>query len=120
MSAATLVITYLSAFYSGDFEKAGKVMSDDFHFKGPFVETASKEAFFASAARLAPITKDYRLLRQWMDGEEICSIYEVQLETPVGKGWVVMAEWHTIRHGKLASARLMLDTDAFRKLVPSK
>lgn len=120
MSAAALVNTYLDAFYAGDFGKAGTLVSDDFHFKGPFVEATNKEAFFASAARLALIAKGHRLLRQWEDGGEVSSIYEVNLETPAGKGWVAMSEWHTVRHGKLVSARLILDTAAFRALVPPK
>jgi ketosteroid isomerase-like protein len=120
MSAAKLVNEYLRAFYSGDFGKAGALVSDNFTFKGPFVEAANKEAFFASAAPLAPIVKGHRLLRQWEDGDEVSSIYEVNLETQVGKGSVTMSEWHAVCEGKLISGRVILDTAAFRALVPPK
>jgi predicted SnoaL-like aldol condensation-catalyzing enzyme len=120
MSAAKLVNEYLQAFYSGDFGRAGALVSDDFHFKGPFVEVANKEAFFSSAARLAPIVKGHRLLRQWEDGDEVSSVYEVNLETPAGSGAVTMSEWHAVRHAKLISGRIIFDTAAFRALVPPK
>jgi len=118
MTASRLVVNdYLAAFYAGDFARAEAFVADDFHFKGPFVETLSKEAYFASAARLALIAKGHRMLHQWQDGDEICSVYDVDLETPAAKGSVIMSEWHTVRNGKLASSRLILDTAAFRALV---
>jgi hypothetical protein len=120
MSTATLVNEYLNAFYSGDFDTAKALVADDFHFKGPFVEAANKEAYFSSAGRLAPIVRGHRLLRQWETGEDVCSWYEVKLETPEGVGSVLMSEWHTARHGKLVAGRLVLDTAAFRALVPPR
>lgn len=82
------------------------------------MEATSKDSYFASAAGLAPIVRGHRLLRQWEDGEDVCSIYEVNLETPAGMGAVLMSEWHTARQGKLASSRLILDTAPFRALMP--
>lgn len=120
MSVDQIVNEYLQAFYSGYFDEARALVSDDFHFKGPFVEAADKEAFFSSAARLAEIVKGHRLLRQWVDGIEVSSIFEVNLQTPVARGSVTMSEWHTVRNGKLISGRVILDTAAFRALVPAQ
>lgn len=119
-SAVTLVNEYLDAFYSGDFAKARELVSDDFHFKGPFAEATNKEAYFSSAAPLAAIAKGHRLLRQWADGDEVCSIHDVDLETPVGKGLVTMCEWHKAESGKLVFGRVILDTAAFRALAPAR
>jgi hypothetical protein len=118
MSHTALVNRYLAAFYSGDFSAARKLVADDFHFKGPFVEATDRETYFASAARLAPVVKGHRLLRQWEENNEVCSIYEVSLETPAGKGTVTMSEWHTIENGQLRSGHVILDTAAFRALMP--
>jgi ketosteroid isomerase-like protein len=118
MTATKLVNEYLSAFYSGDFETAGAVLADDFHFMGPFIEATSKDSYLSSAARLATIVRGHHRLRQWQDAQEVCSIYEVCLETSVGAGTVFMSEWHTVREGKLASSRLVFDTAAFRALMP--
>ena len=118
MSPATLVNRYLTAFYSGDFSTARELVADGFHFKGPFVEASNKEAYFSSAARLAPVVKGPKLLRQWQEGSEVCSIYDVILETSAGKGTVTMSEWHTTQNGQLRSGRVILDTAAFRALMP--
>lgn len=118
MSPAALVNRYLTAFYSGDFHTARGLLADNFHFKGPFVEASDKEAYFSSAARLASVVKGHKLLRQWQEGNEVCSIYDVNLETPAGRGTVTMSEWHTAENDRLCSGRVILDTAAFRALMP--
>ena len=114
-----VVNAYLEAFWSGDFEQARRLVVDDFSFQGPLAQADDKETFFASAAPLVPIVRGYRPLRQWAEGDEVCTVYECQLETPVGAGCVLMSEWNTMRDGRVAAARLMFDTAAFRALLPS-
>ena len=118
MSPAILVNRYLTAFYSGDFPTARELVAANFHFKGPFVEASNKEAYFSSAALLAPVVKGHKLLQQWQEGNEVCSIFDVKLETPAGNGTITMSEWHTIENDQLHSGRVILDTAAFRALIP--
>jgi ketosteroid isomerase-like protein len=118
-SAAQVVNEYLAAFWSGDFDKARSLVADDFSFRGPLAQADNKETFFASAAPLAPIVRGYRLVRQWEEGDDVCTVYECKLETPVGTGSVPISEWNTVRSGRVAAARLMFDTAAFRALMPS-
>lgn len=111
---------YLQAFYSGDFDRASSVVADDFSFEGPFLVVQGKDAFFAGAEGLRPIVRGHRLLHQWEDGRDVCSVYEAQIETPVGNGPVLMSEWHTVCDGLLTSGRVVFDTAAFRALVPQR
>lgn len=85
MSALSIVNQYLDAFYSGDFDRAKPLVANDFHFQGPFVEATDKETFFKSAIPLAQIARGHLLLRQWAESDEVCSIFDVKLETPAGK-----------------------------------
>ena len=117
MSPAALVNEYLSAFYSGDFATARKFVADDYRFKGPFVEAVNKDQYFASAAGLASVVKGHKMLQQWEHGAEVCSIYDVCIQTPTGEGAVTMSEWHTANGGQLQSSRLVLDTAIFRALM---
>ena len=118
MTNVQLVNDYLAAFYAGDFDRAQALVADDFRFKGPFVEAASKQAFFDSAARLKPIVRGFDLLRQWCDGADVCSIFDLRLQTPVGSGSVTLCEWLTVRDSLLRTGRVILDTAPFRALVP--
>ncbi len=110
---------YLSAFTSGDMEAAQSLIADDFSFAGPMLQVTGKEEFFAGASQLLPIMRGYRMLRQWEDGDEVCSIYEFKIETPAAAGAIVMTEWCKVREGRLASSRLVFDTAAFNKLMPA-
>jgi ketosteroid isomerase-like protein len=119
-SASAIATRYLTAFYSGDFDAARSVVAEDFSFCGPFLRVDSREAFFDGARGLGPIVRGHRLQRQWEDGPDVCSVYEVDLETPAGTGSILMSEWHTIRDGQLASGRVVFDTAEFRALVPQR
>lgn len=115
--ASQVVNEYLTAFTSGDFARARTLVADDFSFQGPFIQSDNKEAFFAGAAGLLPIVRGHRLQRQWEDGDDVCSVYELNVETPAGAGSVLMMEWHTVLQGTVRTAQLVFDTAAFRALV---
>jgi hypothetical protein len=110
---------YLTAFCSGDFNTARTLVSEDFDFEGPFTKVRGRDAFFESAAPLQPLLRGLEVMRKWVDGDESCWIYELKLETPVGAGGVVMADWLTTRNGAVAKERLVFDAAAFAALMPS-
>jgi hypothetical protein len=114
------VATYLDAFYVGDFKRAASVLAEDFDFEGPFLKVTGREAYLAGAEGLRQIVGGHRLVRQWVDGDEVSTLYEVALRTPVGEGSVLMSEWHRVRAGRIGSGRVVFDTADFRSLVPAK
>ena len=123
--AGAVVTEYLTAFYTGDFDRAQAVVAPDFSFRGPFLQVQGRDAFFAGAQGLQPIVRGHRLLHQWVDpgvddvdNAEVCSIYDVTLETAAGAGSVPMSEWHTVRGGRLTAALVVFDAAAFRALLP--
>jgi ketosteroid isomerase-like protein len=115
--AAKVVNEYLNAFYTGDVARAQAVVAGDFSFKGPFVTTEGRSEFFESAARLTALVRGHRLLRQWTDGDDVASVFELKLAGPRGSGTVLMSEWHTVRGDELARGSCLFDSAAFRALV---
>ncbi len=63
-SAWEVVDRYLAAFYSGDFDAARNLVTDDLSFRGPFVQVEGADAFFASAQPLRQIVQGHRTVRQ--------------------------------------------------------
>jgi len=114
------VNSYLRAFYSGDFAIAETMVAHEFSFEGPFIKAQSKNEFFESANGLRAIVRGHRTLRQWADGNDVCTIYDAALETPLGSGSVTMCEWHHVRDGQLMSGRVFFDSAAFRSLMPAR
>jgi hypothetical protein len=75
-------------------------------------QSEGKAAFLEGSAPLGPIMRGAEIHRQWEDGDQACSFHDVKIETPAGAGSIPMAQWNTVRHGKLACARLLFNTAA--------
>ncbi|MGW3964238.1 nuclear transport factor 2 family protein [Amycolatopsis sp. NPDC005003] len=112
MSNAEIFRTYLTRFTSGDREGAAELLTEDFRFHGPMLQSEGKAGFLEGSAGLCPIMRGADLQRQWEDGDDVCSIYDFKIETATGVVSIPMAEWTTFRDGKLAAARLLFDTAA--------
>ena len=119
MSADEVFRAYLDRFSSGDIDGAAELLSDDFKFHGPMLQAEGKAAFLEGASSLGPIVRGNQMLRQWVDDEQVCSVYDFKIETPAGAGSITMAEWVTVRDGKLESARVIFDTAAMAALMPA-
>jgi ketosteroid isomerase-like protein len=110
---AGVVTEFLTAFFSGEIERARSLVADDFAFRAPLVEAAAtKDAYFAGAAEKMQFVRRFRILRQWHDAQagEVSSVYELDVETPSGAASILMSEWHTVRDGRLTSTVMVFDT----------
>ena len=119
MNNSEIYEAYLGAVLSGDHETAAKYLAEDFTFKGPMMAANSREEFFANLSpQLAVMTRGYNILQQFEKDDELCAIFEYNIETPVDKGAVYMVEWVKLHDGQLTSARLVFDTAQFMALMP--
>jgi ketosteroid isomerase-like protein len=114
-----VVATYLDAFYSGDLETAASLLAEDFCFQGPTRQIEGKQAFLDRAEGVRSMLRGDHRVRQWVDGNEICTLHEAKLVTSIGEGSVLVSEWHSVRDGQLVSGQSVFDTTAFRALVPA-
>ena len=118
MSNADIFRTYLERFASGDVAGAGELLVEEFAFDGPILQAKGKAEFLAGSATAAAMARGCTLHRQWADGDDVCTVYDFNIETPAGAGAIPMAEWSVIRGGKLVSSRLLFDTAAMAALMP--
>jgi ketosteroid isomerase-like protein len=119
MSSAEVFREYLDRFTRGDLAGASELLDEDFSFQGPMLRAEGREAFLEGASGLRPIVRGNQMLRQWEDGDEVCSVYEFKVETPVGAGSIPMTEWARVRDGKLVSARVIFDSAQMSALMPA-
>jgi hypothetical protein len=120
MTPADVFKEYLERFSSGDATGAAQLLSDDFTFQGPMLQANGKAEFLAGAAQLGPIVRGCELHHQFVDGDQVCSIYDFKIETPAGAGAIPMAEWSIINDGKLVWSRVLFDTAAMTALMPAE
>jgi ketosteroid isomerase-like protein len=118
MTNADLFRTYLEHFSGGDVDGAAELLSEDFTFSGPILQSKGKAEFLSGSAAAAAMGRGCVIHHQWTDGDSVCSVYDFKVETPVGAGSIPMAEWSVIRGGKLVSSRLIFDTADMAALMP--
>jgi hypothetical protein len=119
VSPADVFRIYLERFSTGDVDGAAQLLADEFTFHGPLLQAIGKADFVAGSATAAAMARGCQILRQWVDGDSVCSIYDFKIETPAGSGAIPMAEWSVIRDGQLVASRLFFDTAAMAALMPA-
>lgn len=119
MSNADIFRSYLERFTGGDVEGAAEFLADEFAFDGPILQAKDKAEFLAGSTAAAAMARGCIIRHQWVDGDDVCSVYDFEIETPAGTGAIPMAEWSVIRDGKLMSSRLLFDTAAMAALMPA-
>ena len=109
-----IVNEYLAAYTCGDVDRAAWLVSEDFSFKGPMQATAGRSALNKIVAHVAGSSRGHRVLRQWQDGDDVCTLYQFNVGTGAKATSVLVSEWNTVRGGLVASSLMVFDTGPFR------
>ena len=88
------------------------VLADDVTFSGPLVQWTGKAEFLEGFKQMAAGMAGLRILKQFEAGNEVCSIFEMDLNTPKGPITASMAEWVKVSNGRISAARLHFDPRA--------
>jgi SnoaL-like domain len=114
VNPSEIVNAYLTAYTSGDVDRAASLVSEDFSFQGPMQATAGRSALRKIVAHVAANARGHRVLRQWQDSNEVCTIYQFNVETAAELTSLLVSEWNTVRAGQIASSLMIFDTGPFR------
>jgi len=109
--ARETVERYKQAFGSGDVPRARLLLADDLHFQGPIEEFHSADDYVDSLAKLAPIVTGMDIKKVLADGDDVVTIYDLQTNMPAGTSHI--AEWATVKDGKIAELRVYFDARPF-------
>jgi len=120
MNKSEVFEAYINGAISGDHETIVKHLTDDFKFQGPMVQADNRDAFLeALGTDFASMAQGYDLIQQYESGDELCSVYDFNVETPIGKGSVYMVERNKFDGEKIKSAKLVFDSAQFMALMPT-
>jgi hypothetical protein len=112
-NAGAVVSEYLTAYLSGNIDHARSLVREDFWFRAPLIETtATKDVYFAGSDEKLALIRDFRIVAQWEGGDEVSTVYEIDVQTPAGTASMLMHEWHTVHDGQLTSTVMIFDTAA--------
>jgi hypothetical protein len=106
-----IVNRFLTAWTNKDFGAARALLHDDLSFKGPIDTFDNADAYIEAIKRLASIVQGVERRKEFVDGEDVCEIYDLQTATPAGAAPV--AEWYQVRGAKIAAIRVYFDSRPF-------
>lgn len=114
--ALAVVNRYLSLTGSAaaDLSLAAELLDEEVVFEGPLMRTTGRAEYVELLRQFLPVHVSTRVLRQFAEGDEVCSIDELTVRTPAG-GTVsmTMAEWFTLREGLIVTHALYYDPREF-------
>ena len=92
------------------------LVADKITFEGPVMRLSGADQYVAAVGRLCKFHKGMRMLKQFQDGEHVCSIYEMTLGTPAGGTLTLeFADWIRVTNGRVAEQKLYYDPREFAK-----
>lgn len=93
-----------------------EMVARDVVFEGPLMRLAGAEEYVSTVGPFLKFHKGMRMLKQFEDGDHVCSIYEMTLGTPAGKTMTLaFADWIRIAGGRVAEQKLYYDPREFAK-----
>ena len=99
-----------------DPDAAAALLREDFVFAGPLMKVEGKEANIELLKRFLPMHRETRMHKQFVEGEHVCSIYDLVVSNPAG-GTITMpiADWMRVEDGKVAEQTIYYDPREFSK-----
>lgn len=90
------------------------MLTEDFVFIGPLMKTEGREPYVGLLGQFLQAHVGYRFHRQFVAGDDICSIYDMTVRTPAGGTLTLtLADWLTLRDGRICQQQLYYDPRAF-------
>ena len=112
-SALNVVERYYEAF---DNKRGGwkDLVTDDVSMVGPLQRATGREEFVALTDGFLRFHRKTRLLDRIAGGDQVCSLYEFDLDTPAGQPLTcAVTEWARVSGDRICEFRLFYDPRAF-------
>jgi ketosteroid isomerase-like protein len=121
MNALEAVNTYFAILANKTGEGLAELVTDDVTFEGPFFQATGATEFLQGMKKWIQVPKTYHIHKQFVAGNETCSIYSVDVVSPAGeKIKIEMADWIELRDGKVVGDRVYFDPRAWAQALGRK
>ena len=116
MTTEQIVASYYEAWQSKRGDLSEVPLADDFQFTGPVASFDSAEGYRAMAAQAGQAVKSFRVRRQFVDGDTVCSVIDWEMAIP-GVGAMTSAELLEVRDGEIVRGELIYDAEELRRAM---
>ena len=112
-TAKQVALEYIEACGSKDYDTVSRLLSPSLTFVGPGNALTGAAQYLAVLRRLGPVWKRSDVKKVFVDGDEVCVIYDFVTDTPAGA--VPLVEWLRVEDGRIASVMLFFDRVTFKQ-----
>ena len=112
--AKEIVMAYIKALDSQDFESARRCLSDSLLVKGPAGEAFRSPDEFISMMRKQQ--GRYDIKKAFVDGDDVCLLYDFITGTVT----VFFSSWYKVRNGKISEIQTVFDPRPFIAMQDKK
>lgn len=112
MDTQKIVNTYYAAWRERAGDMSDVPLAADFNFTGPVASFSDAAGFRAMAAQAGAALRSFRVRRQFVDGDAVCSIVDWELD-PL-PGLLTAAELLEVRDGQIVRGELIYDAEDLR------
>ena len=102
---------FQQAIGKGDFAAARRLLQDNLSFRGPIDTFQKPEPYLEALKRLHPIIQRIDVLKMFADGNDVCVLYDMVTNTPIGTAFV--CEWYQVKGDRISSVRVVFDARPF-------
>ena len=103
----SLTLEYLTAVGNRDYGTVEQLLAADLRFRGPTMTRSSAADFIGALKRLGAIHVRNDVKRVFVDGDEVCVIYDFVTDTAAGA--LSTIEWLHFEGGRIRSIELYYD-----------
>jgi len=110
--AKQIALDYIEACGRKDYDTVSRLVSPSMTFVGPGNALAGAAPYLAVLKRLGTVWSRSDVKKVFVDGDEVCVIYDFVTDTPAGA--VPIVEWLRVKDGQIASVTLFFDRVTFK------
>ena len=103
----TLALAYLDAVAKQEYDRVAGLLADDLQFRGPQSTRTSAQDFISALKRLGAVHVRNDVKRVFVDGDEVCVIYDFVTDTTAGA--LPTIEWLRFEGARIRSIDLYYD-----------
>ncbi len=110
--ARQVALEYIEACGRKDYDTVNRLLSPSVTFVGPGNTLSGAAQYLAVLRRLGPVWSGSDVKKVFVDGDEVCVIYDFVTNTSAGA--VPIVEWLRVKHDQIVSVALFFDRVTFK------
>lgn len=92
------------------------ILAKDMTFAGPLMRTSGARDYIDTTKQFLQMHKGTRMLKQFENGNDVCSIYEMDVGTPDGSTITLeLTDWVQVANDRVAKQKIYYDPREFAK-----